>query len=557
MFVRVRDGDLQAWSARQCAGAVEALAAVLPSATHAIQCCTDTLELALGTLAAWRAGQTVVMPSTRLAADVERLRLGFADSYVLDGAAFADAVRAAAASRAANASGKDAATTLLAASPPAWPAFALDPAHPAIVLFTSGTTREPRAQAKTWDALVRGAETFRRAFPHAVAQPLLAGTVDCHHMFGLEANFMASIHCGYPLCTDRPQLPADLAALLASGASARFGPLWLVTTPLQLSAFLRARGVAVEGIERVIVATMPLPQSLAVDVEAAWHTRVDEIYGNTECGVMATRRTATQRAFTPAPGVVFQFREGAGASVTRIPGAAVELDDRIVAVAGGDGAFELLGRRSDMVKVAGKRTTLRALDDHLLDIAGVDDGAFLQQDDDGRVSAVVVAPAHTPASLRAELARRVDPAFMPRPLLFAATLPRDPQGKLPRDTLLRIAAGLARAAAQRARTITRDRVFPASHPAFAGHFPGHPVVPGAMLLAEVDDLLESHGYRVRGCDAAKFMAPIGPGELCTIRVDCADPRRVVFDIGVADRACVRGVFACESPASVAAAGEVA
>ena len=48
----------------------------------------------------------------------------------------------------------------------------------------------------------------------------------------------------------------------------------------------------------------------------------------------------------------------------------------------------LLGRRSDMVKVGGKRTTLRTLDDHLLDIAGVADGAFFVDDGDrGRVSA--------------------------------------------------------------------------------------------------------------------------------------------------------------------------
>ncbi|MEO6929914.1 MAG: hypothetical protein ABI190_12190, partial [Casimicrobiaceae bacterium] len=187
LLLRVRGSVPLVVSAEQAAGAAARLAASLPRARHCIQCCTDTLELALGTLAAWCAGQTVVMPSTRLAADVEALRARFSDSYVLDGAAFANAVRGASIAASAPAAADfDAASELIAIAQPCWPAFGLDPAHDAIVLFTSGSTRAPQAHAKTWDALCRGAETFRRAFEPLASPPLLAGTVDCHHMFGLE-----------------------------------------------------------------------------------------------------------------------------------------------------------------------------------------------------------------------------------------------------------------------------------------------------------------------------------------------------------------------------------
>lgn len=52
-------------------------------------------------------------------------------------------------------------------------------------------------------------------------------------------------------------------------------------------------------------------------------------------------------------------------------------------------------------------------------------------------------------------------------------------------------------------------VFPASHPAFAGHFPGMPVVPGALLLAAALDAL---GAAERGVEItqAKFLRPVGP-----------------------------------------------
>jgi len=548
MFVRLRDRAAVAFSARCCAGAVEALAAALPVARHAIQCCTDTLELALGTLAAWRAGQTVVMPSTRLAADLDAMRRRFPDHHVLDAATFADAVRRVAAVQRIAAEGAGAAGRLLALAQPCWPSFVLDPAHQAIVLFTSGSTREPRAEVKTWDALVRGAETFRRAFAPQTHAPLLAGTVDCHHMFGLEANLMASIHCGYALLTDRPQLPGDVTRLMASDASSRFGPIWLVTTPLQLSAFHRA-GVVVSGVERVIVATMPLAPALAAEVERDWRVRVDEIYGNTECGVMATRRTASQASFIPAPGMQFRFQADDAATVARSPDEPTLLDDRLAPCAGaGDGAFMLLGRRSDMVKVGGKRATLRALDDHLLGIHGVADGAFFVDDGDrGRVSAIAVAPAHSVASLRAELARRVDPVFMPRPLLLAAAMPRDAQGKLSRDALLGLAATLQRAEADvdaRSASIEATRVYAASHPAFAGHFPGNPIVPGALLLTELEDILDANGYRVVACVRAKFLAPVAPETRCDFRLDCADPQGVAFEVAVAGRVSARGVFRC-------------
>ena len=56
--------------------------------------------------------------------------------------------------------------------------------------------------------------------------------------------------------------------------------------------------------------------------------------------------------------------------------------------------------------------------------------------------AFVVAPGHTSESLMEALRRRIDPAFLPRPLSFVDVLPRNATGKVPRQWLNQIAAGL-------------------------------------------------------------------------------------------------------------------
>jgi acyl-coenzyme A synthetase/AMP-(fatty) acid ligase len=52
-----------------------------------------------------------------------------------------------------------------------------------------------------------------------------------------------------------------------------------------------------------------------------------------------------------------------------------------------------------------------------------------------RVAAVVVAPGLDAATLVERLRERIDPAFLPRPLLFVDKLPRNETGKLPQEAL--------------------------------------------------------------------------------------------------------------------------
>lgn len=73
---------------------------------------------------------------------------------------------------------------------------------------------------------------------------------------------------------------------------------------------------------------------------------------------------------------------------------------------------------------------------------------------------------------------------------------------------------------------------PPDHPAFAGHFPGRPIVPGVVLLDRV--LLfaargESGGAPWR-IGTVKFFTPVGPGTLLEFDLATNAGGAIVFSI---------------------------
>jgi len=83
---------------------------------------------------------------------------------------------------------------------------------------------------------------------------------------------------------------------------------------------------------------------------------------------------------------------------------------------------------------------------------------------------------------------------------------------------------------------------PADHPAFAGHFPGRPIVPGVVLLDHAQHAIEmATGLRLAGVAVAKFLSPVGPAEALSVAFEQVDAG-VRFQVAAADRQVANGRF---------------
>ena len=82
------------------------------------------------------------------------------------------------------------------------------------------------------------------------------------------------------------------------------------------------------------------------------------------------------------------------------------------------------------------------------------------------------------------------------------------------------------------------------HPAYAGHFPGRPLLPGVVLLAEVMAAVEGGPWDIAH---AKFLDAVRPGDALTLRHEPATQGRVRFEVRSARGLVATGQLAPRSP----------
>ena len=94
----------------------------------------------------------------------------------------------------------------------------------------------------------------------------------------------------------------------------------------------------------------------------------------------------------------------------------------------------------------------------------------------------------------------------------------------------------------------------ANHPALSGHFPGHPVVPGVVLLDAVLAALPQHvgaTLRVTGFPVVKFLAPLLPEHDFEVVFSAKRPGQMTFEVVANGEKLATGTLACEEVHAVA------
>lgn len=416
----------QAVRADEMLGDILAVARSLPDAPAAINLCLDRYWFAVGFLACAVRGVVNLLPSSNapqhLAGLVSQnpgvIALGDQAEALMPGCPWRDIAVAAAG-----------AGTVSHSEQP------LVPADRVVARFhTSGSTGVPKVCDKRLGLLQAGhraaAEVIHEAMGGAsAASAPVIGTSSFRHMFGFEATVMLPLWSGGSLTSGTPFFPADVAAELAAQPE----PALLVSTPYHLRKMLEA-DIDFPRCAGLLSATAPLSAELAEAAERRFQAPLLEVYGSTELGMLATRRTGESATWRLLPGFdLVSTEEGFVAMGPSLEEPQL-LHDLVEPLDGG--CFRLIDRSSNLINVVGKRSSLGFLNQVLQGLPGVRDGVFcvppdVAHHDVTRLAAFVVAPGLKAADILAGLRPHLDAVFLPRPIVMLDALPRDANAKLP------------------------------------------------------------------------------------------------------------------------------
>jgi acyl-CoA synthetase (AMP-forming)/AMP-acid ligase II/3-hydroxymyristoyl/3-hydroxydecanoyl-(acyl carrier protein) dehydratase len=432
-------------------------------------------------------------------------------------------------------------------------------------VWTSGTTGQHQSFGKNVTHLL--GEASMQVQSHGFSRgELVVSSVPAHHIYGLLFGVLVPLLGGGEIFATTPLLPQEILGALAHRSCAS-----LIAVPAHLRAMTILPKGSLAAIRRVISSSAPLPTSTAATICEDLGANLIEIFGSTETGGIAWRKSwpigQPWELFAPVQVAV----DEAGRMVVDSPFSAFDAvpgarrcasADRIELV--DERHFRHVGRDDGVVKIAGKRTSMLEVENRILAIRGVIDAAVICMPTSGArgevLAAVVVAPGLTPTHLRRELLPFLDPVVIPRVFRFVDSLPRATTGKVRREDLLAIVEApsteptrLAILSCLREGGQARGEMYvPCNLVHFRGHFRSYPIVAAFVQIDILCELvrrafgsLERPKPRLRKVLRLKFKRPIRPGDrvayVLTLRGDVA----IDFEVRVSEGLVAQGTLEFE------------
>jgi acyl-coenzyme A synthetase/AMP-(fatty) acid ligase len=316
--------------------------------------------------------------------------------------------------------------------------FSADFGKGRMYFFTSGSTGEMKRIEKSLAMFEHEAMLLERMWGAKLGEVPIMGTVTHQHVFGMTFRIM------WPLATGRP-FHSEFHIAWESLTAELDGPSMIVTSPAQLTRLGGLAPLRPEICPRlVITAGAPLPTAAADEAASIFGCAPIEIFGSTEAGIMAWRRSGTEPALWHPFPTVEVGATADGVLMLRSPHASdrgwTEHADKITLLA--DGRFRLEGRVDRVVKIEGKRVSLQRLERELTALPWVKEaavvkiegrrtclGAVVQLSDAGVAEFRQQGKFRFERKLRCELSSTHDLAVLPRRWKFVDLMPVDGLGK--------------------------------------------------------------------------------------------------------------------------------
>jgi acyl-CoA synthetase (AMP-forming)/AMP-acid ligase II len=363
--------------------------------------------------------------------------------------------------------------SLLAAATPVKPEVGVDANQTALVIYSSGTTGRPKGVLLSQRALVNHAANLEPAFPFAEGDANLV-CMPLFHVGGIGYSLFG-IRAGVPtIMTREPDAAALIGAVRAGATHAFF-------VPPVIARFLaagEAASAAISGLRYVVYGAAPMPLPLLHRSLSTWpDTKFVQVYGQTElCGAVTALSDSDHRD-SARPGLQLSAGKAVLGTEIRIvdpetgtqlpPGEPGEIwvrsnqnmsgylnrpeataetitaDDWVrtgdVGRLDADDYVYVEDRLKDMIITGGENVYGPEVESVLIEHPDIADAAAIGVPDEfwgESVKAIVVATADIDAGDVIEFCRRHLAGYKcPRTVEFAASLPRNPSGKILKNDL--------------------------------------------------------------------------------------------------------------------------
>lgn len=225
------------------------------------------------------------------------------------------------------------------------------------VFFTSGSQGQSKVYPRSFSQLIAESDAINILLqPYVNCQTVVYASVSHLHLYGFSFHFLWALRHGITIQTERLVIIEAIESVIKQGNAV------IITTPVMIERL--DNHIACGKNVLVLSSASALAQKVAQQFYQHTQQQVLEVYGSTETGVIAYRQQLLDSLWQCFQGVEIdtlptqQLRVNSPFCQPQVMADTVEINL--------SGRFALLGRVDRTVKVAGKRLSLSAMEQHLI-----------------------------------------------------------------------------------------------------------------------------------------------------------------------------------------------